>query len=235
MQQREAVSRRHAWFSSYVATILQRDVRDIANIEGLLQFPHLLAFIASRTGGLLNMAEFSRSCGIPQTTLSRYLALLHMLFLIYTLPAWSVNPGKRLVKAPKIYLCDTGLASDLQGVTADRLQSEPSLLGPLLENFVVMELVKQTGWNPFPVRLFHYRTTAGREVDIIAENQSGECVGIEIKSSMNVSEKDFRGLKDFVEMLGKKWKRGIVFYTGEKFLPFGKNLYAVPLSFLWQV
>jgi len=119
---RQTQARRQAWFKSYITTILQRDIRDLANIEGLVDLPRLLSLLAARAGGLLNFAEVSRSIGFAQTTLKRYFALLEMTFLIETLPAWSGSRTKRLVKAPKLYLSDTGLLSNLQGLTWERLQ-----------------------------------------------------------------------------------------------------------------
>src|SRR5574340_996593 len=110
---RPAADRRNAWFGSYVTAILQRDVRDLAHIEGLTDLPRLLSLLAARLGSLLNLAEISRSIAMPQTTLKRYMTLLQATFLVQPLPAWSGNLGKRLVKAPKLFLNDTGLAAYL--------------------------------------------------------------------------------------------------------------------------
>ena len=110
--------RRGAWFASYVTTILQRDVRDIANVDGLVTMPALLALLAARSAGMLNVSELSRSAGVKLTTLNRYLALLETVFLVQRLPAWSANLGKRLVKAPKLHFVDTGLAAHLSGSTS---------------------------------------------------------------------------------------------------------------------
>jgi predicted AAA+ superfamily ATPase len=128
---RQTQARKNAWFKSYITTILQRDIRDLANIEGLVDLPRLLSLLAARAGGLLNFAEVSRSIGFAQTTLKRYFALLEMTFLIETLPAWSGSRTKQLVKAPKLFLSDTGLLSFLQGLTWERLQLDPTLAGAL--------------------------------------------------------------------------------------------------------
>ena len=101
--------RRAAWFGSYLASLLQRDVRELANIEGVRELPRLLGLLAARTGGLMNVSEVARSAAIADTTLRRYLALLEAVFILQPLPAWSSNLGKRLVKAPKVHLLDTGL------------------------------------------------------------------------------------------------------------------------------
>ena len=118
---RSSAARRASWFESYIATILQRDVRDLANIEGLTQMPKLLSVLAARTASLLNASDISRTAGIPYTTLSRYLTLLETTYLIRTVPAWSGNLTTRLIKSPKIVLGDTGLAAHLLGLDEARL------------------------------------------------------------------------------------------------------------------
>ena len=119
--------RRDAWFAAYLTALLQRDVRDLANIEGLTDMPRLLTLLAGRVGGLLNMSELSRSTAIPQTSLKRYLTLLKATFLFRPLPAWSANLGKRLIKSPKIHLIDAGLTAHLAGHTAESLTAIPSI------------------------------------------------------------------------------------------------------------
>lgn len=112
--------------------------------------------------------------------------------------------------------------------------SDLHILGKLFENFVMTELKKQLTWNNARANIFHYRTQSGQEVDAVLENTAGECVGIEIKLTSAITEKDFKGLKSFAEDLNDKFIRGIVLYTGEHVLPFGKNLYAVPIHALWE-
>ena len=230
---RQTQARRQAWFKSYITTILQRDIRDLANIEGLVDLPRLLSLLAARAGGLLNFAEVSRSIGFAQTTLKRYFALLEMTFLIETLPAWSGSRTKQLVKAPKLFLSDTGLLSYLQGLTWERLQLDPTLAGALAENFVVLELRKQATWSETRVELFHFRTNTDQEVDIVIENEAGEIVGVEVKASASVGANDFKGLRALKQTVGKKFRRGIVVYVGKESVPFGDELYAVPIQAVW--
>ncbi|MFQ5780522.1 MAG: ATP-binding protein, partial [Nitrospiria bacterium] len=125
--QRAEGKRRDAWYAAYITAILQRDIRDLANIEGLTEMPRLLALLATRLGGLLNMSELSRASVIPHTTLKRYLALLEASFLMKPLPAWHTHLGKRLVKSPKIHLVDTGLAAHLTGHSRQRLAADLNL------------------------------------------------------------------------------------------------------------
>lgn len=226
--------RRRAWFTSYVMTLLQRDVRDLANIDHLALMPRLAAMLAARTGTLLNAAELSRSLGLPLSTLQRYLVLLESIFAVQTLPAWSTNLGKRLVRSPKVFLCDTGLTAHLCSVDKARLNLEPEFRGRLLESFVLGELRKQAAWNRARPHLYHFRSHAGQEVDIVMEGPGGDIVGIEVKASSTVTWADFKGLKYLQDALGKRFHRGIVLYTGSEAVPFGKGLEAVPVESLWR-
>lgn len=226
--------RRRIWFSAYLKAILERDIRELANIEGLQALPHLLQLLAARAGGLLNFADISRTTGISSTTLKRYIALLEAVFLYVPLPAWFRNAEKRLVKSPKIYLNDTGLLSYLRGTDLDQLLSDHMHAGSLLENFVVMELLKQIGWNDTQAKLYHFRTQIGREVDIVIEALGGKLVGIEVKSRGEIYANDFDGLKTLAEIAGKNFIQGIVLYTGHETVYFGRNLVAMPISALWE-
>jgi len=126
---RKDENRRTAWFRSYITSILERDVRDLSNIEGLKSLPNLLALIASRTGGLLNMSDLARSFELTNSTLKRYLVLLETVYLVVTLQPWSRNLGKRLVKSPKLFLNDTGLLCYLLECNAKGLERNRQLLG----------------------------------------------------------------------------------------------------------
>jgi len=234
----EAVSRtkndrRRAWYESYITTILQRDIRDIANIEGLTSLPRLLAIIASRTPALVNFSELSRTLAIPQSTLKRYMTLLEATFLIQHLPAWSGNLGKRLVKTPKLVMSDTGLMSHLLGANSEQMAVR-GFIGPLFENFVIMELKKQITWSDAKPQLLNFRTQAGQEADIVLENRSGKIVGIEVKASSSVTAQDFKGLRALAEATGKSFHRGIVLYTGSESVPFGPEFFALPVNAMWH-
>ena len=225
--------RRDAWFRAYLASLLQRDVRDYASIEGLHDMPRLLSLLAARTSSLLNMAEVSRATGIAHSTLRRYLALLEALFIVQPLPAWSANLGKRLVKAPKLHLIDAGLAAHLQGHIDPAALAVSPQLGPLLENFAVQEIRRHLRSAATAPTAWHFRTAAGREVDLVLAAPGGRVVGIEVKASASLSQGDFNGLRELASAAGKGFARGIVLYTGEQLLPFEDHLWAVPLGVLW--
>ena len=227
-------ARRRSWFGSYVTTILQRDVRDIANVEDLTALPRLLALLAARTMSLLNYADLSRDGGLSQTTLKRYFSLLEATFLVRRLPAWFANLGKRIAKSPRVLLADMGLAASISGLDAKRIHEDRTLFGGLLESFTVMELTKQIGWSRERPSLLHFRTQSGDEVDIILEHPDGRLVGIEVKAAATISAKDLKGLRTLAEAVGKRFHRGLVLYTGSEVVPFGQRLHAVPMSALWH-
>lgn len=233
MLARKDRDRQNAWFKSYITTILQRDVRDIANIEKLSDLPRLLSLFAARAGTLLNFAELSRSAAIPQTTLKRYTSLLEAIFMIHILPAWSGNLSKRLIKTPKLYLNDTGLLSHLAGFEQEKVFSDALLWGRMLENFVLVELLKQSSWSKFNLSLYHYRSASGQEVDFIIERSDGRLLAVEVKATSKITASDFSHIKSFAEETGKKFLGGIVFYTGRESIPFAKNLFALPVELLW--
>ena len=231
--QRKAEDRRSAWFASYISTILQRDVRDLARVDALHQLPNLLKLLAARTSGLMNLADIGRDAGLPHTTLTRYLALLETVFLVHRLPAWSPNLGKRLVKAPKLHLVDTGLACHLIGADVRRISEDRALLGRMMETFVVGELRKQLSWTAPHTSLYHFRTATGSEADVVLEKSDGSVAGVEIKASATVTASDFTALQALRDQLGKRFHAGIVLYLGDHIVPFGDKLWLVPLPALW--
>ena len=231
--QREAEDRRGAWFASYISTILQRDVRDLARVDALHTLPNLLKLLAARASGLLNLADVGRDAGLPHTTLTRYLALLETVFLVHRLPAWSHNLGQRLVKAPKLHLVDSGLACHLLGADARRLSEDRPLMGRLLESYVVGELRKQASWADSRTALYFFRTATGLEVDVVLERPDGSVAGIEVKASASVGASDFAALKTLRNQLGQLFRAGVVLYLGDQVVPFGDKLWLVPLPALW--
>ena len=231
---RHSATRRDAWFQSYVITMLQRDIRDLANIADVTAVPRLLSVVAARAGGLLNFADLSRSVSLPQTTLKRYFALLEATFLVQLLRPWARNLGKRIIQTPKVYLNDTGLLAYLLGATVDSLKAEGNLIGAVLENFVLMELRKQSTWSATQPELFYWRTASGQEVDIVLEDRAGRVAGVEVKAAATLSGSDVRGLQALANAAGKHWLRGVVLYTGTEVIPFSANLHGVPISRPWS-
>ena len=233
--ERMSATRRAAWFDSYLTTLIERDVRDIANIQGLRDLPRLLKLAATRASGMLNQTNLARDASLPLTTLQRYWSLLEATFLVQTLPAWSASLGVRLVKAPKVFLNDTGLLCALLGIDAARLQTDGLMTGALLESFVVQELARQSAWNATRADMFHFRTHAQQEVDIVLEDAKGRLVGIEVKKTTSPGAGDFKGLKTLQAATGKKFLRGILLHAGAQSLSFAPELHAMPVSALWRL
>lgn len=232
--QRRSGRRREAWFDNYLATILQRDVRDLSRIEGLSELPNLMQLLAIRSGGLLNIAELSRTSKIAQSTLQRYLTLLQTLFLVRLVPAWYSNLGKRLQKSPKVFVSDYGLMAHLRGHNEGSIQNSLGLPGDMVEAFVFAELAKHQSWAAERTSLMHYRTSTGVEVDFVLQNRRQELVGIEVKAAATVSPRDLNGLRHLRETTPKQFKRGILLYTGEQVVRFDEHLVAVPIGVLWS-
>jgi predicted AAA+ superfamily ATPase len=232
---RRSARRRSAFFESYLSTLIERDVTELALIERRGELRRLLMLLAGRSGGLLSPTSVSTQSGIPRTTLSRYLELLVAVFLIKEIPAWSNGSTKRALGTPKLAYVDSGLACHLLGQDATRLGESGGAAGPMVENFVLMELARQLTWNEERANLFHYRTRDGVEVDAILETPDGRVIGIEVKAAANVRSTDLAGLRHLEQRVGDRFIAGYVFYTGQQTLPFGEKMRAVPLEALWAL
>lgn len=225
---------RNIWFDGYLTTILQRDVRALAEIEKLSVLPNLLRILANRAGGLINDAEIARDAGLNSVTCRNYKTLLKMLFLTFELAPWYRNIGKRLVKSAKGYVIDTLLLCHLlQYDLKDLEKNRPELFGHVIENFVATELVKLVATHDENLNLLHFRTGDNKEVDFVVEKSNGQLAGIEVKKRDSVSKEDFKGLKELQLLSGQDFICGIVLYRGKEVVPFGKNLWAVPIANLW--
>lgn len=226
--------RRSAWAREYVRAIVERDVREIADVERLDQMPQLLRALAHHSGQLLNFAQLAGQIGLDDKTARRYIGLFENLFLVRRIEPWFRNPLKRLVKTPKLFFLDSGLLSTLAGLTADRIAKDRSLFGALLETFVANEVLRLSTWSNVHLRFHHYRDKDQDEVDIILEDDAGEIVGLEVKASATVTAQDFKGLRKVAAATGTQFKAGWVLYDGDRILPFGEKMAAVPISCLWN-
>jgi predicted AAA+ superfamily ATPase len=231
---RSKAERRAAWFESYLTTLIERDVRDIANIQDRGGLTRLMRLLAARSGTLGNTSELGRASGLANTTLHRYLAALEALFLVWFLPAWSSNLGKRLVKSPKLHLIDSGFAAYLCGMDEAGLATDPQLTGHLWESFVASEIRRQASWSDHPAELYHYRSYSGEEVDLVLEDRSGRVAAVEVKFSETLNPRDAKGLLYLREVLGKKFVRGAVLYLGSESVPLAENILALPVGYLFS-
>lgn len=228
---RASAKRRNQWHRDYITTLIQRDVRDIANVRNLDILPKLLAMAASQTGRLFVSTELAAPFAVSRPTIRDYLALLEQIFLIEQLPPWHSNRLSRLIKTPKMHMSDTGLACSLLNVNSQDIWDDKSLLGQLLETFVFQELRKHADWHEYPLRFYHFRNKDQVEVDIVIE-QGRQIAGVEIKAAATIKTSDFKGLNKLKEACGTQFAGGVVFYDGEAILPFGEKLFAVPIAAL---
>lgn len=226
---------RSTWFESYLTTILQRDLRQVADIERAAVLPALLRVLATRAGGLVNEADIARSVGLNAVTGKRYRTILQMMFLSFDIQPWYRNIGKRIVKSSKGYLLDTSLLAHLLQKTPETIQrQDPHLFGHLLENFVASELLKQQASAGIRTQLLHFRTSDGKEVDFVLETSDGRFAGVEVKASEVVQSKDFSGLRELQARMPKDFVAGVVLYGGRDTIAFGENLWAMPHAVLWN-
>jgi hypothetical protein len=219
--------RRERFFEAYVADIMVRDVKQVADIERASDMRRLISLLAAQTAGLLSMNRLASELGISAPTVRSYVEILQTVYLLRLVPGWTAS-GKRAVAAPKILFVDSGLANYL----ATGAVATPSV-GPLLENFVLGELARQLTWSRTSARLYHYRDRDRYEVDGLLEDNAGQVVGIEVKAAETVRVDDFRGLRTLQRRLGDRFRAGFVLYCGTDSYSFGDNLACLPISALW--
>ncbi len=224
---------RSRFFDSYVTSVVERDVVETARVHTPAAVGTLLRLLAARSGSLARYDALARDLTLDGKTAKAYIDVLERLFLVRIRQSWHVNLGQRQIKAPKLYVADSGLLAGLIGLDAKALRDDDGLAGSLFETFVATELERQASWSPEPLSFWHYRE-GDHEVDVIVERPSGEILGIEVKASATVRPRDARGLKRVRERVGKRMVAGLVLYAGERTLSLGEGLWALPLSALWS-
>jgi predicted AAA+ superfamily ATPase len=232
--QLQATEDRDLWFSGYVQTYLERDLRDLANIADLPSFQKLMRFAAQRTGKLLNQSEISRDLDLPQPTGHRYLNLLETGYQITRLPVYATNPVSSLVKAKKLFWNDCGLAAWLAEIQSEDEISKRHDGGQWLEQALFQTLQTWRSLDPIKRRLYYWRNRQGREVDFILE-QHGKIVALEVKSADTVGARDAEGLTAFREAMGKKKDlvRSAVLYGGREAREIGADCFALPWGWIF--
>lgn len=231
---RKKWTRKQDWYLDYVDAIVQRDVRDIAQIEQLSVMPKLLRVLAEHTGQLTNYSGIGASLDLNHVTTRKYVGIYENLFLIHTLQPWFSNKLKRLTKSPKLHFLDAGLLASLRGISPENIRKDKTQFGAVLETYVFGELQKIASWSEERYSFSHFRDKDRNEVDIVIENRLGQIIGIEVKSSATVSSSDFSGMKKLAEACGDKFVQGLVLYDHDQTVPFGERMMAAPLSSLWS-
>jgi predicted AAA+ superfamily ATPase len=231
---RASQRRRASWYQNRIEALVQRDGLDLARISSLDGLPRLLALAAGQTARLLNISDMASPFHLSRPTIRDYVTLLESLFLVEELQPWYTNRLKRLVKTPKLYLGDTGLASALLGSDGPALNQDRAVLGQPLETFVFNELKRQASWQPDPVRSHHFRDRDGYEVDLVLERSGGAIAGVEVKAAAAATPRDFRGLRKLGDAANVNFCAGVVLYDGETSIGFGDRFFAVPIRSLWE-
>ncbi len=223
--QTDAVSleqRSDAYLSSVTAleAFESRNARNIAS---------LARYLAGRTSTIVNINQFSKAVEISRATVENYLAHLEDALLIHRLPGWRSMKDKSETDKPKIHFFDTGVAHSLAQLEPGAI---PDQLGRLAETLVVSELLSQSSWLEIQPHLYHWRRNNDKEVDLVLEFADGRIICVEVKSAEAVSKSDFSGIEAFRTTSPDRFHRGFVFYSGEKVLPFGDDLWAIPFTTL---
>lgn len=230
---RPTAKRRIAWARQYIDAIVQRDVRDVAEIDKLDQLPRFLRALAQTAGQMCNYSKTGGQVGLDGKTVSRYIGVFEQMYLLKRIDVWARNRLKRVVKTPKLQFIDSGLLAVLMDVTVKDVQADKTRYGHVLESFVFGELYKHTTSADDDYRLLYYRDADKFEVDVVIENTAGQLVGVEVKASTTVKERDLRGLKKLSSLAGNQFTAGVLLYDGDETMPLGSNIWAAPLSTLW--
>lgn len=231
---RDKWNRKQDWYHGYVDAIVQRDVRDVAQIEQLAIMPKLLNMLAEHSGQLVNYSGIGGAINLNHVTTQKYVRVFESLFIVHTLQPWFTNKLKRLTKSPKLHFFDAGLLAALRDISPDTVRKDKTSFGAVLETFVFSELQKIATWSEQRCSFSHFRDKDRNEVDIVVENRRGEVVGIEVKSSATVTAADFSGMRKLAEACGDRFIQGLVLYDHDQVVPFADNMMAAPLSSLWS-
>lgn len=203
------------FFTGYVQTYVERDVRALINLKDLRLFQHFLILLAGRIGQVVNYASLSNDVGVSSTTIKNWISVLKASFVIVELPPFFENIGKRVIRSPKIYFTDTGLAAHLMGIETGAQASRDPLRGGLYENLVILEFFKaflNQGKRP---NLFFYRDTHGNEVDLVVKI-GRRLIPVEIKSAATFTPQFLKGIERFRKIAGEMCESGFVLYGGDR-------------------
>lgn len=221
---------RELWFLGYEQTYLERDLRDLSQVADLVAFRNLLRLAALRTGQILNQSELARDAKLPATTVARYLGLLEASFLATRLSPFQRSRASRLIKSPKIFMTDSGIAAHLASVTDLSPTAGEPLRGALLETYVCQNLMAILGAHLPRARVDFWSVQGRFEVDFVV-SAGRTSVAIEVKAATRFGERDLTGLRTFVETT-EGTRAGVLAYNGREAVAVGPNLYVIPLGML---
>jgi hypothetical protein len=217
------------WYSSYLQTYLERDVRSLRQVGDLTSFQSFLRSLAARAGQLLNLTDMARDLGVAVNTAKAWLSVLEATFQVIVLRPYHANVGKRLVKTPKVYFTDTGILCHLAGLKDPHHAAGGPLGGALLETAVLIEIVKAFVNRAEEPQIYFWRTSAGVEVDLVIET-AGKLIPIEVKLSATPRPPMASGIRTFQEDFGKKAGPGYLVHPGDATLPLAPHVIALPFA-----
>jgi predicted AAA+ superfamily ATPase len=225
----------HFWYGSYLSTYLERDVRNILNIGSLRDFDRFLRAVASRTGQILSYSDLARDVGIAPNTARKWISVLQVSGQVFLLEPYFRNVGKRLVKSPKLYMCDTGLAVFLMGFESWQGVARHPVAGALWETHVIMQAVRHFLAQGRIAPLWYWRTAQGEEVDLLVE-RDGRFIAVECKYLETTDTSNLKGIKSLVRSYGEESLIGAYIATRTAHpYPLAANVQAVPGSRIDQV
>ncbi len=232
---RMRLARVRQWHRDYLAAVIERDARDAANLKNFDHLEKLLLTLALQTAQLLNVESLAKSLAIRRETVQNNLAALERLFLVRRLDAWHASDARRLVKAPKVHLIDSGIASTLAGLVEADWLNNMARFGHLLESFVVQQLIAQAGWTDPDLRFWHYRDKDQVEVDLVI-TRGRDTWGVEVKAAATLARNDGQGLRRLADQCGRHFKGGTILHAGASIMPtIDSRVLAVPLCELWKM
>lgn len=203
------------WYSDYIETYVEKDIRQLTHVSQLSLFRKFVGLCAGRIGQILNLTSLSNDCGVTVPTVRAWLSLLEASYIVFLLQPYYKNFGKRLIKSPKLYFFDTGLACSLLGITSEIQLHTHYLRGGLFESFVVSEIFKQIYNEGYKPRVFFWQESHKKEIDCLVEKGT-TLLPIEIKASQTVSKNFFNGLEYWYELNKQETPSGFLIYTGKE-------------------
>ena len=231
---RSTERRRQDWYHAYLASIIERDVPDVAALTKPGQLPALLQLAAQFASRLTTLSEIGRAVALDHKTTDSYLRVLEQVFLRRRIQPWFRNELSRAVKTLKLHFLDSGLLTVMRGYSLARLRADRDTFGAVLETLVFSELIKLSSWADEHTALYYYRDKDQCEVDFVLESAAGQIVGIEVTAAASITRRDFRGLERLAAVAGSKFILGVILYDGAQTLAFADQLRAAPLSVLWS-
>ena len=217
------------WFSSYLQTYLERDIRQLRLIGDLTDFQRFLQLLAAFNGQMINLSSFSRDLGVAVNTIKSWISILEASGQIISIKPFYLNKGKRIIKSPKIYFLDTGLLCYLSGIISTEQVFKGVGSGQLFETLVLGEIVRNFYNHGIVPRVFWWRTTYGEEVDFVVEHK-GKLIPIEVKLSSKVNLDIARNLLSFCELFGEKIDKAFVVNLSKEKIVLSKKITSFPFA-----